>query len=83
MSSNHSIENSIESPADKFERPSKAQAQIYGQIARGLTDVLMEYGFLSASGLPDPRFASFQEMFPPELMRNPEFGTQSKSLENS
>jgi len=68
-------ENSIVTPA-KYrpgERPSRAQAQIYGQIARGLTDVLMEYGLIGSAELPaDPRVAAtFQDIFPRELMQPP------------
>lgn len=75
-------ENSIASPLlpNRTERPSRAQAQIYGQIARGLTDVLMEFGLLGTADLPDPRLAaSFQEIMPRELVDNVE-NDKSKSL---
>lgn len=75
-------ENSIASPLlpNRTERPSRAQAQIYGQIARGLTDVLMEFGLLGTADMPDPRLAaSFQEMMPRELVDNVD-NDKSKSL---
>ena len=51
----------------RFERPSRAQAQIYSQIARGLNDVLMEYGLIGTADPSDTRVAAtFEGLFNPE-----------------